>query len=803
MPRFLRATLRPGMALMQRMRLPLKLVLLGLMLFVPMLALLGTLIANNLAQRNATLAELEGASVARHVKAAALELQTLRGANNRVLNGDTTAVAPRDAARERLRLAVAKTDTLVSSTTRFTLDDAWPPVREAVLALAQGRHDPARATAFEQHSQQVEALRILLLQVAERSTLLLDPEAHTYFMMDMAIERVLPWTELLGRLRGEGSGLLARGNITAAERTRVLGRIDVLKRQLDDVVWRAGALERAGEPRLKLLDDALASSRAFASRASEVFGSEAPDGHPGAFFGQGTQAIDAVAAYSGAVHDRLAEVLQARVGRQLSTLWVEGLLSLAGVLAVAYLAAAFYFSFTGALASLSRGMKAVANGNLAQEFAIRGRDEVAEIGSVTESMCNGLSAMVAEIRSSAVQVSETGSELSAASTSLAQRTEEQAASLRQFVTTVGQLSTAVAGNSEAAGNLDAVTGQVHAQAADGNRAMQQTVQALGALEASSSRMSEIIGTIDGIAFQTNILALNAAVEAARAGESGRGFAVVATEVRSLAQRSSAAAGEIRGLIARSRGEVGATVQRVRETGQTLEAVATGIGHVADDLRRVAVSSKQQSQGLREMADTIGSLDEITRQNALLVDESRGSSQALVARAEALALAVSNVRLRQGSADEARLLVAQAQEVLRTQPRDTARTTLHSRDAGFIDRDLYIFFVDKQGRYVLHGANPAKEGSRVHEVAGVDGDRFVSDAFAAAAAGGGWVEYSIVNPSSGQVQAKASWVEALSDGLVIGCGFYRQATAVAAPSQPMTPRSPLPRPTVSVRRAAQL
>jgi methyl-accepting chemotaxis protein len=779
MTRAWRILLDPGVKLMRRLRLPFKVGLIGLMLFVPMLVLLAALFDRGLALREFTLAEHEGAQVVRTVLAAATQLQAARGLNHRVLNGDTTATGERDAARQRLKQRLDDIDAQIAATTRFQLDDTWPAVREAVASLAAGRHDPARATAFAQHTQQVEALRELMLTAAERSGLLLDPEAHSYFLMDVSVERLLPWTETLGLVRGEGAGLLARGDANSAERARVLGRVEQLRRQIADVQWRTGALARAGETGFRHHDEAAARSLAFADLTARLFTAEALEGDAQVFFQTGSQAIATVLAYGEEVQGRLDAALIARAERETALLWLQGVVSLLGVALLAYFATAFYISFLGALQRLSRGMTAVADGDLSHSFDIQGRDEMAEIGRVVERMSARLSTMVAEIRSSAVRVSDTGQQLAGGSTALAERTEEQAASLRQFVATVGQLSGAVAGNAAEVTQLDGVSRQLHQKAEQGNQAMRQTVEALGALEASSVRMNEIIGTIDGIAFQTNILALNAAVEAARAGEAGRGFAVVASEVRSLAQRSSAAAGEIRGLIARSREEVDATVQRVQHTGATLQAVVGGVGHVSDKLRAIAASSNEQSQGLEQMTAAVGNLDEITRQNAAMVDDSRASSSALVERAAALAQAVGSIRLRQGSADEARALVARALALVQERGRGAASEPLHSTEAGFVDRDLYIFFVDRDGRYVLHGAKPAMEGKRVHDVPGIDGDRFVRDAFAAADAGGGWIDYAIVNPVSGQVQAKASWVQTLDRNLVVGCGIYREDAAAAA------------------------
>jgi methyl-accepting chemotaxis protein len=792
MTALLESLLRPGSLLMRRLRLPWKVGLIGLMLFLPMVMLLVLQLRSGLHDIAEARSEVEGAELVRQLQVAAGRLQQLRGLNNRVMNGDAAATAARDNARSALLAALADSDRQLAATLRFDLGDRWPTVRAAVSALAQGRHDESPTRAFSQHSEQVQALRSLVLLTAERSGLMLDPQANTFYLMDLAVERVMPWTESLGLLRGQGAGLLARGNASATDRAQVLGRVDQVRQLLADVVLRRAALERAGESDIAGFDEALAKSRAFAEQVTVLFGNPALEGDPAAFFAIGSAAIEAVQALAQRVEDRLAQALTARAdGLQRQLLLTSGAAA-AGVLLLGYFAAAFYASFMGAVQRLSRGMSQVADGDLAHRFDIHGRDELAHIGRVVERMADRLSTMVAEIRSSAVRVADTGGQLAHGTVALAQRTEEQAGSLRQFVATVQQMSAAVASNAAEVQQLDGITAALHGQAEQGNGAMAQTIASLGDLEEGSRRVSEIVGVIDGIAFQTNILALNAAVEAARAGESGRGFAVVASEVRSLAQRSAAAAGEIRQLIARSREQVEGTVARVQTTGGALHSVVDGVRQVSQRLREIANASQQQSQGLEEMAAAVGNLDEITRKNAALVEESQGSSQALVARASVLAAAVASIRLRQGSADEARALVERALALVAQVGRDAAAAALHSTEEGFVDRDLYIFLIDREGRYRLHGAKRAMEGKRVHEVPGIDGDRFVRDAWAAAAAGGNWIEYQIVHPTSGQVLPKASWVQALDQDLIVGCGIYRQQDAAAAPAaaaQPLKPARP--------------
>jgi hypothetical protein len=367
-----------------------------------------------------------------------------------------------------------------------------------------------------------------------------------------------------------------------------------------------------------------------------------------------------------------------------------------------------------------------------------------------------------------------GQQVAGSSQALAHRTEAQAANLRQTVATVGQLSDAVASNAAAASELDQLTERLRGQAESGGGVMRDAVASMAGLEDSSRRVGEIIGVIDGIAFQTNILALNAAVEAARAGESGRGFAVVAAEVRQLAQRSSAASAEIRDLIARSAEQVKASATQTREVGVALDGLVSGVQRVSSALRSIAEASARQSADLEEVSKSVGSLDEITRDNAAMVELSTTASQELVGRAAALSTAVGSIRLRQGSADEAHAMVDRALALIQQVGYDEASKRLHSREEGYVDRDLYVFVIDRDGHYRVHGAKPAMEGHRVHELPGIDGDRFVTDAWAAAP-DGGWIEYDIVNPETGIVQPKASYVKALNERLVVGCGVYRSAS----------------------------
>ena len=301
------------------------------------------------------------------------------------------------------------------------------------------------------------------------------------------------------------------------------------------------------------------------------------------------------------------------------------------------------------------------------------------------------------------------------------------------------------------------------------------MESVEAIQASAKRMDEIVGVIDGLAFQTNILALNAAVEAARAGESGRGFAVVASEVRSLAQRSAASSKEIRQLIGTSSSQVAVSVQKIRAAGSTITNIVHGIREVAASMSQISTSSAEQSTGLSEVAAAVRQLDEITQRNAQMVELAVTQAMAMEGRATTLVESVASFKLQQGSAEEASGLVEQALAHRRRTSKDAFLRDLTDPSKSFFDRDMYVFVLDNSGRYVSFGGNPAKVGTRVQDVAGIDGDALLAAIVNQAKLEPGWVEYDITNPITGKVQTKMSYVQEI-DGLYVGCGVYKNLVA---------------------------
>jgi methyl-accepting chemotaxis protein len=259
------------------------------------------------------------------------------------------------------------------------------------------------------------------------------------------------------------------------------------------------------------------------------------------------------------------------------------------------------------------------------------RKLVRPLTAIDESMgrlAGQIAATIADIKTAATEVANSATEISTSTTDLSQRTEEQAASLEQTSASMEEMAATVTKNAENAKHASALAIDTRAVADRGGSVVAKTIEAMARIEASSGKMSDIIAVIDEVARQTNLLALNAAVEAARAGDAGRGFAVVASEVRSLAQRSSQAAKDIRGLIANSAVQVKEGVELVNSAGTALKDVVESIQRVTDVVASIASASSEQSTGIDQINRALTQMDEVTQQNSALVEENAATAKTL-------------------------------------------------------------------------------------------------------------------------------------------------------------------------------
>ena len=359
-------------------------------------------------------------------------------------------------------------------------------------------------------------------------------------------------------------------------------------------------------------------------------------------------------AFFAAINDMLAhqqvratETAQATEGKSLAAGRQMLSLALASLLLGALVAWAITRRIKGLLggepAYAAQVTQEVAKGNLAVNVQLRRGDTTSLLASL-EAMRASLAGIVSQVRHSSESIATGASQIASGNADLSARTEEQAANLEETAASMEQMTATIQQNVDTVRSASGLAQSASATAVQGGEVVHGVVSTMEDITHSSRKIGEIIGVIDAIAFQTNILALNAAVEAARAGEQGKGFGVVASEVRSLAQRCANAAKEIKGLISESVGKVAAGSRQVAEAGSTMNDIVTQTHRVAELISDIGAATQEQSQGVTQVSDAVQQLDQVTQQNASLVEESAAAADSLNKQAAQLVQLVSVFRL---------------------------------------------------------------------------------------------------------------------------------------------------------------
>jgi methyl-accepting chemotaxis protein len=288
--------------------------------------------------------------------------------------------------------------------------------------------------------------------------------------------------------------------------------------------------------------------------------------------------------------------------------------------------------------------RSVAAGDLTRSIEAKSKDETGQLMEALKEMNQSLGAMVGKVRASAESITSASNQIAAGNTDLSERTEEQASSLEETASSMEELTTTVKENASNAIQANQLAAGASSVAVKGGEVVAEVVQTMSSINEASKKIVDIISVIDGIAFQTNILALNAAVEAARAGEQGRGFAVVASEVRSLAQRSAAAAKEIKGVITDSVTKVDDGTRLVNQAGKTMNDIVDAVKRVTEIMAQISTASQEQSSGIEQVNQTVTQMDQATQENAALVEEASAAADSLRGQAINLEQAVAVFRL---------------------------------------------------------------------------------------------------------------------------------------------------------------
>lgn len=287
----------------------------------------------------------------------------------------------------------------------------------------------------------------------------------------------------------------------------------------------------------------------------------------------------------------------------------------------------------------------VASGDLTSHIVVTStKSSTGRLMQALKEMNDNLVDLVGKVRSGTDQITTASGEIASGNSDLSQRTEEQASSLEETASSMEELTSTVKQNADNARQANQLAAGASEVAMKGGAVVGQVVHTMKSINESSHKIVDIISVIDGIAFQTNILALNAAVEAARAGEQGRGFAVVATEVRTLAQRSAAAAKEIKELIGDSVAKVEDGTRLVDEAGATMDEIVNAVKRVTDIMSEISAASQEQSSGIEQVNQAVTQMDEVTQQNAALVEEAAAAAESMKEQAQVLTLAVSSFKL---------------------------------------------------------------------------------------------------------------------------------------------------------------
>jgi len=300
-------------------------------------------------------------------------------------------------------------------------------------------------------------------------------------------------------------------------------------------------------------------------------------------------------------------------------------------------------SIVGPVKAAQKAADRIAAGDLTADCRAVGSDEAAQLVGSLARMQDALIRIVREIRSSTEQIQVASTEVASGNQDLSARTEQTAGSLQQAASSMDELSSTMRHSADAASQAHGLASSASEIAARGGRVVSQVVSTMDEINASSRKIADIIGVIDGIAFQTNILALNAAVEAARAGEQGRGFAVVAGEVRSLAQRSAEAARQIKALIGASVDRVESGARLVQDAGSTMDEIVGAVRRVSEVLGEITTAASEQAGGIQSVNEAVNNVDQMTQQNAALVEQSAAAAESMRDQAGKLARTVEQFR----------------------------------------------------------------------------------------------------------------------------------------------------------------
>ena len=640
------------MSLLHRLSLAQKFLIQGFVAFVMVAIPTGLYMRLALEDVAQAKRQVQGGKVVSEINRVVQYSQTHRGLSASALSGNEKLAQRRPAMAQSLAQAIDKVDQeLKAAKAPQQIAALWTERRQEWVALEQGvasKQIPA-AESTRRHTDMIARQFLVSEAVMDGFGLSLDARLDTHMLTQAVLVKAMILTEYMGQMRARGAAFITVGSLPPEGRAAMQGlHRQALQAQADlfrNLVKATDAnpamrqaLQAASQKQREQIDRTLKMAEDGLINAQEItIAAEA-------YFDEFTRTIDGIYEFNSQATQVLAGALQDRVVQaQWLAFGTLGLLALfvAGASAMVFV---FVRSITVPMREAVTLAHAVAAGDLTTEMHVYGTNETGQLIKSLIEMQQKLGGVVNHVRQGSQAVATASVQIAQGNHDLASRTESQASALEQTAASMEELNSTVQQNAENARQANDLDLNASTVAVKGGEVVSQVVETMKGINDSSRKISDIIGVIDSIAFQTNILALNAAVEAARAGEQGRGFAVVATEVRSLASRSAEAAKEIKNLINASVERVEQGTAQVDEAGATMTQVVHAIRRVTDLMSQISAASSEQSLGVAQVGEAVTHMDQVTQQNAALVEEMAAAADSLKLQAQDLVAGVNVFKL---------------------------------------------------------------------------------------------------------------------------------------------------------------
>jgi methyl-accepting chemotaxis protein len=620
----------------------------GVMLAVPT----GIFVRDNLANIASAKQEVSGLAPIQDVMKLTQLSQQHRGLSGGALAGNEAQAAARQTKEGEVNQSYTKAQSSVAALGNAKLDALTAKIGGdwKALSTAVASKSIAGPESFARHTMLIADQLALSEDIVNATGIALDPNAAGYYLQSAVLQYMPRVTEGLGQMRARGNALLVRGSATPEDKVRLEALGSGIRISMQ-AARKAIELATVANPALgSVVGDALTKAVSATDEGlrlvdEKIIRAEGLNHPPTEYFSATTKIIDVQFGLINVAFEALRKQLDSTVAGAQRELLI-GISTIAAMIALAVWVMVVITATTVSSVNLALNLaKGVAAGDLSQSIVVKGDDEMGHLLQALATMQSSLSSVVTTVRSGSEGVATASAEIAQGNNDMSARTESQASALEQTAASMEELSGTVRQNADSARTANQLALSASSVAVKGGEVVAQVVDTMKGINESSRKISDIIQVIDGIAFQTNILALNAAVEAARAGEQGRGFAVVASEVRSLAGRSADAAKEIKTLINASveRVEHGTTL--VDQAGTTMNEVVTSIKRVTDIMGEISAASNEQALGVAQVGEAVKQMDEVTQQNAALVEEMAAAASSLKNQASDLVQAVSVFKLR--------------------------------------------------------------------------------------------------------------------------------------------------------------